>query len=684
GTTIYTYNALNQLITESGPQRAAIYTYDVEGNRVGRTLNNGVETRTTSYAYDFENRLISVQTPPSNLDPRPSNLFYSYDHRTRRVQRIEDGALTSVVFSAGLSVQEFDNNNLTEYLRGSDLGGGIGGLLYSLRGGVASYTHANGRGDITAKTNAAGQLTYQSTYEAFGLRTGELGATDDRQKANTKEEDPDGLLNEGMRYRDLETGTFLTRDPAGFVDGPNLYTYVVQNPWTSYDPEGLASAETEQKLNDIQHFFEHGERAIDKAAAKGSAAIKAADKTLNDNEARIFGAVRLGAGVGEIALGVAAAPASGGAAVALAAHGMDDVVTGWKQFKSNRFEKSYTQQLGENIALGFGASESQAEMIGTGVDLAAGLYSGKMAADISEARAAFRSGRAVDRAGRTGCFVAGTCVATADGSKPIEQIVTGDLVWSNDLSSNERHLNRVVKTFIREVSDTLVVNAGNERLETTAEHPFWVVNGEDLASRQVPGSGVALPGSPGAWVQAQQLRVGDTLLNIQGELMAVNGTFPVEHSTIVYNFEVEWKNNYFVGESGLLVHNNCQNFTAELKVSDGTARDHLRSSLNLVTNGGLEGHHLIPWGLKKHSIVEKAAKAGFNINGAMNGLGMTTNRHRGVNIFHHNVYSKAVKKKLDRFARDNPSVTNAQASKFLSEYAEQLRKGIQRSRGRLR
>ena len=57
--------------------------------------------------------------------------------------------------------------------------------------------------------------------------------------ANTKEEDPTGLLNEGMRYRDLETGTFITRDPAGFVDGPNLYAYVRQNPWSSFDPERL-------------------------------------------------------------------------------------------------------------------------------------------------------------------------------------------------------------------------------------------------------------------------------------------------------------------------------------------------------------------------------------------------------------------------------------------------------------
>ncbi len=42
-----------------------------------------------------------------------------------------------------------------------------------------------------------------------------------------------------MRYRDLETGVWLTRDPAGFVDGPNLYAYVRQNPWSKFDPDGL-------------------------------------------------------------------------------------------------------------------------------------------------------------------------------------------------------------------------------------------------------------------------------------------------------------------------------------------------------------------------------------------------------------------------------------------------------------
>jgi uncharacterized protein RhaS with RHS repeats len=47
----------------------------------------------------------------------------------------------------------------------------------------------------------------------------------------------------------LETGQFLSRDPAGLVDGPNLYTYVQQNPWTAFDPLGLAAV----SINEIEN-----------------------------------------------------------------------------------------------------------------------------------------------------------------------------------------------------------------------------------------------------------------------------------------------------------------------------------------------------------------------------------------------------------------------------------------------
>jgi RHS repeat-associated protein len=117
------------------------------------------------------------------------------------------------------------------------------GQFDSRRGTTLKYNLSNGRGDIVAQSNAVGELTWTASYEAYGKRTKETGANADKQRANSKDEDPTGLLNEGFRYRDLETGVWLSRDPAGFVDGPNLYAYVMQNPWSKWDPRGLSPEE---------------------------------------------------------------------------------------------------------------------------------------------------------------------------------------------------------------------------------------------------------------------------------------------------------------------------------------------------------------------------------------------------------------------------------------------------------
>lgn len=231
----YTYNSLNQLETVDGPDGSATFSYDFNGNRTKR--EEGAET--INYTYDSENRLVHVA---GGLHGGQLDQSYAYDYRSRRVQRSEGTATTSVVFSGGSSVQEWNGQSLaTEYFRGSDWGGGVGGLLYSIQNGSGGlrFSHYNHRGDMILESDGGGNATWEGQYEAFGTRDQQFGTKVNRQTANTKEEDPGGLLNEGMRYRDLETGTFLTRDPAGFVDGPNLYAYVRQNPWSKFDPEGL-------------------------------------------------------------------------------------------------------------------------------------------------------------------------------------------------------------------------------------------------------------------------------------------------------------------------------------------------------------------------------------------------------------------------------------------------------------
>lgn len=233
---VYGYNNLNQLETATTGAVLSSYTYDFNGNRETRATAGQTDT----YVYDYENRLVGLSKTTTG---GTGTYAYVYDCRTRRVLRNESGVETRSVFSGGVSVADYAGTVIqARYIRGSDWGGGVGGLLYSLRDGQPSYKHYNGRGDIVAATDSASTATWRASYEAFGTRTREVGTTQDRQKANTKEEDPTGLLNEGFRYRDLETGTFITRDPLGFVDGPNMYAYVVQNPWSKFDPEGLQAA----------------------------------------------------------------------------------------------------------------------------------------------------------------------------------------------------------------------------------------------------------------------------------------------------------------------------------------------------------------------------------------------------------------------------------------------------------
>jgi RHS repeat-associated protein len=246
GTTTYGYNNLNQMTQIPATGTATVsYTYDNNGNRATQVKGGQTDT----YSYDYENRLVQLQKNITGTGLTTGTYTYLYDYGTRRVERNESsagGALTKLIFSGGISVREYQSSTLqVEYIRGSDYGGGVGGILYTLRSGIPSYNHYNSRGDVTAKSDGSGAVTYEAAYEAFGKRTVEQGTTVDRQKANTKDEDPTGLLNEGFRYRDLETGSFITRDPLGFVDGPNMYSYVVQNPWTKFDPFGLEENKTE-------------------------------------------------------------------------------------------------------------------------------------------------------------------------------------------------------------------------------------------------------------------------------------------------------------------------------------------------------------------------------------------------------------------------------------------------------
>ena len=137
------------------------------------------------------------------------------------------------------------------------------------------------------------------------------------------------------------------------------------------------------------------------------------------------------------------------------------------------------------------------------------------------------------------CFVAGTLVSTKDGLRQIEQIKTGDYVWSEDPETGEIALKKVVRTFVNKTSTLIEINVNGTKIETTEKHRFWV-----------EGKG---------WITAVNLKDGDILRLESGENVTISAVTHVELDApvYVYNFEVQDWHTYFVSGDGVLVHNNC-------------------------------------------------------------------------------------------------------------------------------
>jgi hypothetical protein len=135
---------------------------------------------------------------------------------------------------------------------------------------------------------------------------------------------------------------------------------------------------------------------------------------------------------------------------------------------------------------------------------------------------------------RLTCLVAGTPVWTDAGPKPIEGIRVGDLVLSQDPTTGELAYKPVLKTTLRPPARLLKVVLGDEALQCSGGHPFWIA-----------GRG---------WVFARNLEEGVQLHAVSGtaQVRSVHPTGTEElHNLVVADFHT-----YFVTKAKILTHDN--------------------------------------------------------------------------------------------------------------------------------
>ncbi|SEJ18250.1 RHS repeat domain-containing protein [Pseudomonas sp. NFR16] len=103
----------------------------------------------------------------------------------------------------------------------------------------------NHLGSATLELDGQGQLISQETYYPFGGTSWWAGRSQIETHYRTvrysgKERDATGLYYYGMRYYAPWLMRWLNPDPAGWIDGPNHYRFVRNNPLTFKDPSGAS------------------------------------------------------------------------------------------------------------------------------------------------------------------------------------------------------------------------------------------------------------------------------------------------------------------------------------------------------------------------------------------------------------------------------------------------------------
>lgn len=224
-------NSLNQIINIDG----SLLYYDLNGNPIRRHYSDTI----LKYYYDALNRLIQLNDTHYTYDPfdrlyEKDGLYYLHNQETEVGTYTEDAVILELRV-LGLGIQ-------------SEIGAAIAIELDS-RPFVPLHDL---RGNIVALLNPSGELVDTYEYDAFGGEIELHTTTQNPWRFQSRRHD--GLLiHFSKRFYDPSLKRFLTPDPSGPVDSPNLYLFVLNSPLNRLDLYGLSSAPLDLHQNILRN-----------------------------------------------------------------------------------------------------------------------------------------------------------------------------------------------------------------------------------------------------------------------------------------------------------------------------------------------------------------------------------------------------------------------------------------------
>ncbi len=525
----YTYDDANRVIGITQGANNVGLTYDTSGRRATLTLSNGV---IVEYGYSDASQLISLKYKKGTQ--LLGDLSYEYDSAGRRVRvggsysRTElPQPLASATYNAGNQLTQRGESNLTYDANGNLASDGTKTYTWDARNELASI---------------GGATTASFVYDAFGRRVSKTVGGQMTEYlydgANVIQEKVGGAASANMLMggidevfsRTTATGTqSLINDGLGTTLALLDAAGAEQTRYT-YDPFGAVTQSGASSNNPSKFTGREDD---------GTGLYYYRARYYSPQQQRFISGDPIGFAGGSTNLYayVGNSPTNHTDPSGLIFDTILDV--GFIIYDIGKLVTGGRKNVGDNLK-------------NLGLDVA-GLITPGVTGLGAMRRASQHADDVVDAARRASqCFVAGTLVQTANGTRPIEEIKEGDSVLSWDERSGHVEYQRVTQTFVRQSQALVMVTVKGEEgapLGTTEEHPFYIRRARDNLGGDEDDKG--------QWVSAGQLRAGDRVRRPSGEWVRVLKIETRTEAATVYNFEVAKNHNYFVGALGVLVHNSC-------------------------------------------------------------------------------------------------------------------------------